>query len=192
MDIENIFEENKLNLNYGEPASGKSTLALQYALQQKGKVVFLDVEKSASIERMKQIGGNIDNIVFFKPKNLEEQGKIIFRLEKLNKLSLIVVDTLGYYYRTRVKKDVQYANKILAGQLRKLKDYVRDGITVIINNQVYSDLEGNIKVVGGDMVRNWSDRIIHLKKEPRTLAIEKPEDDEKEISFKIEEKGIIF
>jgi len=190
MDIRNIIEKEKLNLVYGEAAVGKTTLALQYSLSQKNKIIFIDVEKTASVERLKQLGGDFKDIIFFKPKNLEEQSKIIFNIDKISNVSLIVIDTLGYFYRTRVNKDVKYANNLLARQLKNLKDFTRKGITVIISNQVYSDMENNIKVVGGNMVRNWSDRIIQMTKEPRKIIVEKPNNEE--YLFEIVNKGIIF
>ena len=188
MDLNEIFEKNGIYLVYGEPATGKTTLALQVALKCR-KAIFIDIEKTASIERMKQINEKIENIVFLKPNSFAEQVKVIENLKQLKKIDCIAIDTIGYYYRDELKNDAYIANRFLDRQLRILKELSKE-IKIIINNQVYSDLENNIKVVGGNMIRNWADIIIKLEKEPRKLRIEKP--CQEEFLFEIKEKGINF
>ncbi|MBS3140856.1 AAA family ATPase [Candidatus Woesearchaeota archaeon] len=199
MNLSDIFNNKGLNLVYGEPATGKTTLALQLALNCK-KAIFIDVEKTVSSERIEQIGGNIDNIIFLKPGSFAEQLKFIENLKQIKKVDLIVIDTIGYYYRDELKNDAYIANRFLDRQLKILKELAETGILIVINNQVYSDLEHNIKVVGGNMIRNWACNIIKLEKEPRKLIIEKEaflernlqERNEKEFLFEIKEKGINF
>ena len=201
MDVNELFDKNGIYLVYGEPATGKTTLALQIALKSK-KAIFMDIEKTASVERMKQINEKIENIVFLKPGSFAEQVKVIENLKEIKKVDFIIIDTIGYYYRDELKNDAYIANRFLDRQLRILKELSKN-MKIIINNQVYSDLEHNIRVVGGNMIRNWADTIIKLEKEPRKLIIEKPEElffskenfgkeKQKEVLFEIKEKGISF
>ena len=88
----------------------------------------------------------------------------------------------------KLKENNYLTNKSLDRQLRKLKEISKE-IPIIINNQVYSDVNGNVNIVGGDMLRNWSDTVIKLEKNPRKLKVEKPE--KKEFLFEIKENGII-
>ena len=60
-----------------------------------------------------------------------------------------------------------------------------------MSNQVYTDINTNsIRIVGGDMIMNWSKRLIRLVKDPaRSLVLEKPK--EKDIDIEIVNEGII-
>ena len=149
--------------------------------QQKNKVIFVDTENGFSLERLKQLTPYfkdiLKNIIIVRPKTFEEQEKVILNLPKA---SLIIIDTISQFYRIKLKEDNYLTNKSLDKQLRKLKEISRE-TPIIINN-------GNINIVGGDMLRNWSDTIIKLEKNPRKLKVEKPE--KKEFLFEIKEEGI--
>ena len=176
---------------YGKSSTGKTTLAMLAAInqtQQKNKVIFVDTENGFSLERLKQLTPDfkdiLKNIIIVRPKTFEEQEKVILNLPKA---SLIIIDTISQFYRIKLKEDNYLTNKSLDKQLRKLKEISKE-TPIIINNQVYSDINGNVKIVGGDMLRNWSDTVIKLEKNPRKLKVEKPE--KKEFLFEIKEEGI--
>lgn len=184
----------ELTTIYGPPASGKTTLAtlalIHQALSNK-KVVYIDTENSFSIERAKQLSPKIKNflknIILLQPKNFEQQNNFIQNLPK--NISLVIVDTIGYFYRINIKQDSYKTNKLLDMQLRKLTELTRNNTPVIVTNQVYSTMDGNINIVSGNMLKNWTKFLIRLEKEPkRKIIIEKPK--QKEILFEIKEKGI--
>ena len=192
-DIDEFLKEYSLITTiYGQASTGKTTLAMLAAInqtKQKKKVIFVDTENGFSLERLKQLTRDfkdiLKNIILVKPKTFEEQEKVILNLPKA---SLIIIDTISQFYRMKLKEDNYLTNKSLDKQLRKLKEISKE-IPIIINNQVYSDINGNVNIVGGDMLRNWSDTIIKLEKNPRKLKVEKPE--KKEFLFEIKEEGII-
>ena len=188
------YDSSSLTLIYGEAAAGKTTLALLTTIEnaKKEKVIYVDTENGFSVERLKQLAPSykefMDNIVHIHPSSLEEQEKIITSLnEKAAKI--IIVDTIGFFYRLEVKHDPYKANKSLDNQLRKLNELTKKGVFVLLTNQVYANMEGKIIVVGGDMIRNWCRYLIYLNKNPRRLKVEKPF--ELEIDFEIKENGIV-
>jgi len=190
----------KLNIGvilvYGAAATGKTTFGLQRALEssKKGKVLFLDAENTFSLERLGQMEKNnehcLDNILVVKPKSFESLDKQISLFEKISdKFNILILDSFGIFYRLDLKKRGHIeTNNIAVNILRKLK-HISKKIPVIIINQVYDSEDGR-KVLGGKMVRNFSDYIFELQKEPRLIKIEKPA--QETLNFKIVNKGLII
>lgn len=188
----------EINLIYGPASSGKTTLALLGAigqLKKEKKVVFLDTENGFSIERFMQICGidylnYLDRLLLLKANSFEDQCKRIDSLINLIDISLIVIDSLGVFYRREVKENHLEVNKKLDRQLRILTEITRKGVPILITNQVSTDIESSeIKMVGGEMVKNWCKKVIELKKDPRRIILKKPE--EKEIKFEIVNDGVM-
>src|SRR3989338_6800424 len=90
---------------YGPPASGKSTLCLQIAANNPGKIVFIDTENSFNIERLQQMNPltNVENIIVIKAKRYSEQTKAISNLKNTNNISLIIIDSFTTHYRKKTK-----------------------------------------------------------------------------------------
>ena len=182
--------ENEITCVYGQPSTGKTTLAKLAAISQASngnKVVFIDTEGSFSVDRIKQIAGNdvekiLENIILFKPKRFSEQNKIIKSLPDMKNISLIIIDTIGYYYRAKVKEKPKVYNMWMARQFSILKELSKN-TPVIITNQVYSNMKNEIIMVGGEMFRKNSDRIIKLNKEPRKIIFESSPDKEKKFEI---------
>jgi len=194
-----------INIIYGPAASGKTTLAMLAAIQQAKqgkKSIFVDTENGFSVERLKQLSGenfekSLHNIIIFSIKSFSEQQE---RMEKIKllvdngKISLVIVDTIGSKYRVKLNEDAYKANKSMDMQLRTLADITRQGVPVILTEQVYDNLtNGQINLVGGNMLRNWSKCLIELEKDnsKRRIIVRKPEEykGQKE-NFEIKEKGI--
>lgn len=183
---------------YGPAGSGKTTLCLMAtaALANKGKkIVFVDTENGFNVERLNQIAGwnylrILDKILLLKVKNFEDQCKKIEQLKNLVNIDLVIVDTLSYFYREELKKNPQEVNKEMDKQLKTLIELTRKGVFVVMCNQVYTNInDSSINIVGGDMIKNWSKRLLKLTKEPRSLVLEKPE--LKEIKIDIANEGIL-
>ena len=186
------FPSNEVFMVYGGPASGKTTLAFQLSLDvaRKGKkVIFIDVEGTFSLDRLRQMDSNCDlyleNIKVFYPKSFDDLEKIILNLHF--NVGLVVVDSLSKYYRDEKKIDPSGINVRLITQLRKLHKFVDKEIPVLVTNQVYSSNLG-VQVVGGNMIKRWSQFLIRLQKEPRVMFLEKPRFEQFE--FKIVNEGI--
>ena len=200
MDSGNVLFErynNEITCIYGEPSTGKTTLAKLAAISQasKGnKVVYIDTEGSFSVDRIKQLSKEefdkvLDNIILFKPKRFSEQNQIIKSLPDMKNISLIVVDTISYFYRVKVRDKPKIYNMWMARQFSILKELSKK-IPIIITNQVYSNLENKIIMVGGEMFRKSGDRIIKLNKQPRKIIFESPPDKEKK--FEIVNEGFVL
>ena len=201
-DLDGIFQYgNEITMIYGQAATGKTTLGKLVAIEQAkngNKVIFIDSEQGFSIDRFRQLSGPdyvkyLDNLIFFRPKSLKEQRKTIKELVPIveaGKISLVILDTIGVHYRAELRQDEKYANKSIDEALKIFRWINNKGIPVIMINQVYSDLNNNIKNVGGNMIFDACNCVIQLEKDPRKIVIKKPGN--KEVRFEIKENGILL
>ena len=204
------YETDTLTTVYGPAGSGKTVLCLLCATKvarEGKKIIYVDTEGSFSLERLKQIAPDykkiLSKIVFLKPTSFEDQKKSFEKLKELvnDKIGLIVVDTIAMLYRLELGKneDVYGVNRELGRQLAYLTEIARKKhIPVLISNQVYADFENKDKVniVGGDLLKYSSKCLIELQITPsrnRRAILKKHRSiaEEKEITFKIVEGGII-
>ncbi len=187
-----------INLVYGEAASGKTTLALMlaYNYSKFSKVIFIDTENGFNFERFKQIAKDdyeacLRNILLYKVKSFDEQYKIVKNLSNLNKIGLIILDTLGMYYRLELKNDVKDINNKVSEMLNIFISLYKKGTKILINNQVYKNFENNkLESVGGNMVKKLCKFIVKLERDPRKIIREKPGNHER--LFVIKDGGIIL
>lgn len=157
---------------YGPPASGKTNLCLQLAVNVvRGgkKVVFIDTEAGHSFERLRQVAGEdykqvMKNILVYEPKRFEEQSFIIGNLERvIDKCGLIVLDSAVSLYRLTDEEKKPQANRELSAQMAKLSELAgKHNLAVLITNQVYSSMDDGIEPIGGSVLKYWSKAIIEL------------------------------
>lgn len=187
----------ELTFIYGPGASGKTTLCTLCTcdlLKKDKKVVYLDTENGFSIERFMQICGPgyllmLNRLLVLKANNFEDQCRRIDSFINFVNIDLVIVDSLGFHYRGEVKNSPKEINKKMDRQLRILTEITRKGVPVIVSNQVSTNPDdGEIKMVGGEMVRKWGKGLIELKNDPRRVLLKNPE--EKEIGFEIVDEGI--
>ncbi len=187
---------NEITCIYGEASTGKTTLAklaaIEFAKKNK-KVIYIDTENSFNLDRIKQLAGDefekiLDNIILFKPKRFSEQNKIIRSLPAMKNISLMIIDTVSHYYRVRVREKPGIYNMWMRRQFGILSELSKN-IPVIITNQVYNDInKKDIEMIGGEMLKRLSDRIIRLEKEPRKIIFERPVGEA--IKFEIVKEGL--
>ena len=197
-----LFEgyENEITCIYGEASSGKTTLAKLAAIEQakkNKKVIYIDTENGFNLDRVKQLAGEdfqkiLENIIVFNPTRFSEQNKIIRSLPEMKNISLIIVDTISHFYRARVREKPKIYNMWIWRQFKILNELSKN-TPVIITNQVYNNInKNNIEMIGGEMFRKLSNRIIRLEKSleknPRKLVFEKPTGER--IEFEMEEGGL--
>ena len=179
-----------INLIYGTPATGKTTLGMitsNFFASKNKKVFYIDSENGFTVDRFKLISNNklYENLIVFKVKNLDEQYRLIEKLPL--KCDLLILDSLGYYYRSELRKDHVLANLLVKKHFDRLK-LVSKKTCILIMNQVYCDITTTtIKCVGGNFVMNSCDTKIFLEKEPRILHSEG-----NKFEFEINNSGIIF
>ncbi|MFH0868052.1 MAG: DNA repair and recombination protein RadB [Candidatus Woesearchaeota archaeon] len=208
------YETDIITTVYGPAGSGKTNLCILCAINTarlKKKVIYVDTENNFSIERFKQICGSINlnyaktlnNIAFLRPSSFDEQKKTFEALKDMvnNKIGLVIIDSIAMLYRLEMgkSKDIYDVNVELGKQIAYLKEIAsKKRIPVLVTNQVYADFEDKEKInmVGGDLLKYGSKCLIELQITPsgnRRAIVRKHRsiEEEKEITFKIVEGGII-
>lgn len=221
--LEGGYEKDIITMFYGPSASGKSNFVILAACHnaKKGKkIIFIDTEGSFSLDRVKQITGNLPeivlkNIVILKPTSFQEQKQSFFKLLKELKetkgIGLVIVDSITMLYRLELAdarkisiEEVRKVNNDLVKQVKALYEIARKReIPVLITSQVYSDFlseedwllgkEAGVNVVGGDILKYWSKCIIELQnKNGRKKAIIRKHRSipESELNFEVINEGI--
>ena len=202
-----------VTLIYGEPETGKTTMAMQCAVNcamQDNKTFFVDCDNTFSAKRLSQIASGkfeeiADLIVLIKPNDFREQIAVIDRLSDYieKNFGLVVIDTVTSLYGVRVAELSGKAfglNRELNRQMAILAQVAKtQKIPVVVTSQVRSVFnEANVSVapVATRVLSFWADTIIAMKPTENSRIIkavlEKTPKRAKEITchLKIEETGI--
>lgn len=157
--LEGGIEPGVVTLVYGEPAAGKTNLALQLArtvVRQGLRVGYVDTE-GVSFDRMRQIAGDlytqmIQRVLFANPYDFSEQTRRVEEAAALEDIGLIVVDSLNHLYRLELDQDAALAGRRLQRQLGALQRAARKGrIPVLVTAQVYEAGDGTLPFGGRTM-----------------------------------------
>ena len=217
------YENGVITLFYGPAASGKSnfvTLAACHNAKKDKKIIFIDTEGSFSIDRIKQISGNLPefilkNIVILKPTTFQEQNqsflKLLKELKQSENIGLIIVDSMTMLYRLELAdarkkgiEEIQKVNTDLIKQIKALHEIARKrNIPILVTSQIYSGFlseedwlagkQAQANVVGGDILKYWSKCIIELKNKSnkkQALIRKHRSIPEKTLNFEIINEGI--
>lgn len=170
----------QITLIYGEPNTGKTTLAIQCAVNsaRKGfKAIFIDSDPTFSITRLSQIANfnvsSISPLIFiFRPHSFYEQSILFENLcDYISKdTGLVVVDTINSLYRVELEstEKIFVLNRELNRQLAYLCEVARSHeIVVLIVSQVRQVIQGKhhhgmIEPVASRLLKFWSQNIINL------------------------------
>jgi DNA repair protein RadB len=169
-----------VSLVYGEPETGKSTLAMQCAVNcalQGYKTLFVDCDNTFSAKRLSQIASEefeeIANlIILVKPVNFKEQTALIDRIEAYTakNFGLIVIDTFNSLYRAKVAESLGKpfgVNRELNRQLAILAQTAKtQKLSVVLTSQVrsvFNEPYANVAPVATRVLRFWADTIIVMK-----------------------------
>jgi RecA/RadA recombinase len=203
-----------VSLIYGEPETGKTTLALQCAVScglQNYKTLFVDCDNTFSTKRLSQLSGEkFDQIAelinLIKPKDFKEQTAVIDRIQDYTarNFGLIVIDTFTSLYGAKVAETSGKAfsvNRELNRQLAILAQTVKiRKIPVIITSQVrsvFDQANGGVRPVATRVLKFWADNIIALKptEYPQTIkaVLEKSRENSQEVTCYVQilERGIV-
>jgi DNA repair protein RadB len=170
------FESGIITQLYGESGTGKSNIVLQLAVQAVARglrVIFIDTE-GFSAERFKQIAGPsaeqmASKIMIFEPMSLEQQAISIREAAKIagRDTGLVILDSATSLYRVLLEaEDNRPVRRTLTVQLSELQELARrNGIPVVITNQVYTDIENDtLRPLGGTSLEHMCKAIIFLEK----------------------------
>jgi len=169
-----------ISLIYGEAETGKTTLAMQCAVncaKQGRKTLFVDCDDTFSVQRLSQITAKkfaeiAELIVLARPHDFREQAAIIDRLTEYvtNNFALTIIDTFTSLYRLKVSESPSRTfelNRELNRQLAVLAQTAKTNkIAILITSQVHSVLDevaGSVEPVATRVLKFWANAIIALK-----------------------------
>ncbi len=199
----------ELALIYGEPGSGKTTVAVSAAsqllrLDPAAKVIYIDSDSKFTPTRLNQMTGaetHLRRLIYTRPTTFDEQAEAIDRLpEQLTGGDLVCLDSATGLYRVETG-DTQRTfaeNKELSRQLGSLKETAAAcGAAVILTGQVRSVLDSPIPAVepvAQRLLRYWSDKVIKLENTAtqgvKQATVEKPQNLRGATRFRITERGL--
>lgn len=181
------FPTKSISLVYGEAETGKTSLAVQCAVNcaRRGfKSLFIDTDGTFSYDRLSQIAKyDFEQIspllIIMKPTTFQEQSKAIEQIDKVitNKFGLIVVDTITSLYRVELNeiKETYTANRELNRQLAILTQIAKTcEVAVLINSQVRSVFFRNTaisKPVAARVLNYWSEVVLDMIHSGKTRVI---------------------
>ena len=181
------FPAEGVSLVYGEAETGKTSLAVQCAVNcaRRGiKSLFIDTDGTFSYERLSQIAEyDYEKIsplmIIMRPTTFQEQARAIDRLEKVitRKFGLIIVDTVTSLYRVELgdPKETYAANRELNRQLAVLTQIVKTcGVAALIISQVRSVPLGEtieMEPVATRVLNYWSEVVLDMKQTGQTRVI---------------------
>lgn len=173
------FTGGEITVVYGEAGTGKTTLAIQTAIEaarRGSKVLFIDADYSFTHQRFIQLAGEesagvIDQILLFYPETFSAQTGLIESIENyLTKSTrLLIVDTITSLYRVSLGSSEQtfMLNRELNRQLAYLSEVaLRRRTTVLLTSQVHARLDfpfGQIEPVARRTLAHWPRTIMKLK-----------------------------
>lgn len=171
-----------VTLIYGEPETGKTTLALQCAYNcalQNLKVLFLDCDNTFYAKRLSQIAGErfeeiAERVILIKPRDFREQTAVVDNIQNytIKNFGLIIFDTFTSLYGAKVCESSGKAfsvNRELNRQLAILAQTAKiRKIPVIVTSQVRciigeGEQEAGVRPVATRVIKFWADTTIALK-----------------------------
>jgi len=177
--LEGGLSPRNITLIYGEAETGKTTLAIQCAVNAARlgcKTIFVDSDNAFSPERLSQIAlGDLEevsaSIILVRPLSFTDQGAVIDQLEKYltEKFGLVVVDTITSLYRSELgnTKETFALNRELNRQVATLAQVSKAyEISVLLTSQVRSVLSAEtveVTPVATRVLKFWSNFVISLK-----------------------------
>jgi DNA repair and recombination protein RadB len=180
-NLEGGISPETITMIYGEPETGKTTLAIQCAANcamQNLKTLFVDCDNTFATERLSQISREkfdqvAEQIILMKPKDFTEQTILVDHLEDYiaKNFGLVIIDTFNSLYRARVSetsaKGSFSVNRELNRQMAVLAQTAKTHhLPIIVTSQVKAVFnEPNVSVapVATRVLQFWADNIIALK-----------------------------
>ena len=169
-----------VSLIYGEAETGKTTLAMQCAINCAGqgyKALFVDCDGTFSTRRLSQMASErfkeiAELIILMKPNNFREQTLVIDQLTDYitKSFGFVIVDTATTLYRAEIAEFPEKAfelNRELNRQMALLAQIAKtQKIAVLMTSQVrsvFNEAHVSIEPVATRVIKFWADTIIAMK-----------------------------
>jgi DNA repair protein RadA len=170
-----------ITMIYGEPETGKTTLALQCAANcalQGEKTLFVDCDNTFAPERLSQITREkftqiAEQIILIKPNDFAEQTVLVDNLlDYISKnFGLVIFDTFNSLYRVKISDTTAKAsfgvNRELNRQIAILAQATKTNhIPIILTSQVkavFDQPSVSVAPVATRVLQFWADIVIALK-----------------------------
>lgn len=192
--VDGEIPTNGVSMVYGEPGTGKTTLALTLlvdtVVETSSDVLFIDTE-GVSMKRFKQIidertPDNINTIEVLDQVRMRQVTDYDSQVDAVRdaikdakNTELIVIDSLTARYRVKYgtvtePEDRQRLFEQLRGQVLALTAVARKHNTpVFVTNQVTTDPEtGTVQPVGGRRLIGWVDTLLRLSQTGNTRSFD--------------------
>jgi len=202
-----------VTLIYGEPETGKTTLAMQCAVNcamQGYKTLFVDCDNTFSAKRLAQVASGkfeeiAELILLMKPADFREQTAVIERISEYTakNFGLVVIDTFNSLYSAKIAESSEKAfglNRELNRQLAIMAQTAKTQKTpIVITSQVrsvFNETYDSVAPVATRVLKFWADTIIAMKpaENPQTIKAVLEGKDEKTQEaacyLRIDETGI--
>jgi DNA repair protein RadB len=186
--LEGGFPFGGVSLIYGEAETGKTTLAIQCAVncaRHGYKTLFVDCDGTFSARRLSQIATVsfkeiADLIILMRPKDFREQVLVVDQLTNYitKSFSLVVVDTITSLYRAEIAEYPEKTfelNRELNRQIAWLAQVAKtQKIAVLVISQVrsvFNESYVSVEPVATRVLKFWADIIIAMKptENPRVI-----------------------
>jgi DNA repair protein RadB len=178
--LEGGIPQESISLIYGEAEMGKTTLAMQCAIncaKQGYKTLFIDCDGTFSSRRLAQLASEkfketAELIILMKPNDFREQTLIIDHLTDYvtKNLGLLIIDTITSLYRLKIAESPKKAfelNRELNRQVAVLAQIAKtQKIAALTISQVHGVFNGDyssVEPVATRVLKFWADTIIVLK-----------------------------
>ncbi|GAB7092969.1 DNA repair and recombination protein RadB [Halolamina litorea] len=175
------FERGTVTQLYGEPAAGKTNLALSAAVEAAvdgGRALYIDTE-GLSIERFRQIvDGKTDaasfddvagRVVVSEAYDFDEQAEAVRDAEEFaESVDLIVLDSATGFYRLERAGESSGGETLrkVASQVTHLLSLARKhDVAVVVTNQVFRDPDADrTRGLGGNTLEHWTGVVLRLER----------------------------
>jgi DNA repair protein RadB len=178
--LEGGLSSEDVTLVYGEPETGKTTLAMQCAINcaKLGcKVLYVDSDYTFSARRLSQMTGSdydrvAELIILMRPTSFREQTAIVDKAADYvcRNFGLIIFDTITTLYRVKVSESPSRnfeLNREINRQLAFLTQLAKtQKLSVLLTSQVrsvFDEASVAIEPVASRVLKFWADTIIELK-----------------------------
>jgi len=178
--LEGGISQESISLIYGEAETGKTTLAMQCAIncaKQGYKTLLIDCDGTFSSRRLSQLASEkfkeiAELILLMKPDDFREQTLVIDHLtEYITKnFGLLIIDTVTALYRLKIAESPKKTfalNRELNRQMALLAQIAKtQKIAVLTLGQVrgvFNETYSSVEPVATRVLKFWAETIIALK-----------------------------